>query len=208
MNKLKTFLCGFAFAIAGTVSAQTMTFGDVDLTTGDTDTLKVCLTTETPMAAWQMKFYLPKGLTIAKDQTGERWKCSLSADYTKDFLLGVSPEASKGAPEDGCYTIICFSKDRSKTFVGENTELVSITFQADATYSKESPILVSDIHLSDRTAKNYHMGNVEITNETTGIRDMRAVNISAELYSLSGQRVVGMPQKGIYIRNGKKIIIK
>jgi hypothetical protein len=67
---------------------------------------------------------------------------------------------------------------------------------------------VKEINLSDRTARNIALGDVEITNEPTGIRQIINDDTSAVLYSLSGQRVNRIPRKGLYIRNGKKVIIK
>ena len=43
--------------------------------------------------------------------------------------------------------------------------------------------------------------------ETTGIETPKAVNATGEFYNLSGQRVA-QPTKGLYIVNGKKVIVK
>ena len=47
-------------------------------------------------------------------------------------------------------------------------------------------------------------------NNTTGISLPEAVVIEVDspIYDLSGRRVTGQPQKGIYVKNGKKFIIK
>ena len=50
--------------------------------------------------------------------------------------------------------------------------------------------------------------NLLFDNETTGIQTI-AKNVATgnEYFNLSGQRV-SMPQKGVYIKNGKKVIVK
>lgn len=207
MNKLKLYFVGAFIAMAECVAAQTMTFGDVDLKAGGTDTLKICMENTSPISAWQMKLYLPKGLTIAKNATNGDWMFSLSSRHSKDFMCGISPSAKEALPADGCYTIICFPKNNVFISSGEG-DLCVITFQADATYSDKDPVVVKNIHLSDRSAKNYALGDVTITNEPTDIRQIESTDKPDVLYSLSGQRVSGTPRKGIYIRGGKKIMIR
>jgi hypothetical protein len=43
--------------------------------------------------------------------------------------------------------------------------------------------------------------------ETTGIETVKKADVTTAVYSLSGQRVAA-PQKGLYIVNGKKVIVK
>jgi hypothetical protein len=46
----------------------------------------------------------------------------------------------------------------------------------------------------------------EVSSETvTGIRQIKAVQTEGDIYDLRGQRVQN-PQKGIYIKNGKKFV--
>ena len=51
--------------------------------------------------------------------------------------------------------------------------------------------------------------HIMISDETTGIADVRSLisEDEGEYYSIAGQKVLN-PQKGIYIKNGKKVIIK
>jgi hypothetical protein len=207
MNKLKLYFVGALFAMAEGMTAQTMTFGDVDLQAGGTDTLKISMVNPQPISAWQMRLYLPKGLTIAKNTTNGDWMFSVSSRHSKDFVYGISPSAKEPLPKDGCYTIICFPRNNAFISSGEG-DLCVITFQADATYSDKDDVVVKNIHLSDRSAKNIALGDVTITNELTGIRQIENNEKVAVMYSLSGQRVSGTPHKGIYIRGGKKILIK
>ena len=209
MNKLKICIVCAVIAVTGRMAAQSMTFGDVDLKEGETDTVKISMTNPMPISAWQMKFYLPKGLSIAKNATNGNWLFSLSSRHSRDFVYGISPSADEPLPEDGCFTILCFPKNSAFISSGEG-ELCSITFKADQNYSKAESILVKEIHLSDRTAKNISLGDVFISNEPSGIRNIEIENknVSSTIYSISGQRVTGTPHKGIYIQNGKKVIIK
>lgn len=49
--------------------------------------------------------------------------------------------------------------------------------------------------------------NVVLAGEATGIKSIETVQESNKVYNLNGQRVAA-PQKGLYILNGKKVIIK
>ena len=51
--------------------------------------------------------------------------------------------------------------------------------------------------------------HIMISDETTGVADVRSLisEDEGEYYSIAGQKVLN-PQKGIYIKNGKKVIIK
>ena len=51
--------------------------------------------------------------------------------------------------------------------------------------------------------------HIMISDETTGIADVRSLISEDEggYYSIAGQKVLN-PQKGMYIKNGKKVIIK
>jgi hypothetical protein len=42
----------------------------------------------------------------------------------------------------------------------------------------------------------------------TGISSLRIVGSDARLYDLQGRRIEGQPVKGLYISNGKKVVVK
>jgi hypothetical protein len=43
---------------------------------------------------------------------------------------------------------------------------------------------------------------------TTGIGSSSAPALGGDIYDLSGRKLQTLPQKGIYIQNGKKILVK
>ena len=50
--------------------------------------------------------------------------------------------------------------------------------------------------------------SIDIDGETTGISNVSLENPVKEIYNLNGVRVDKIGQKGIYIINGKKVIVK
>lgn len=63
-----------------------------------------------------------------------------------------------------------------------------------------------NIVLSDPSPSRITMSFDEPSSETTGIKDVKVVR-SDKVYNLSGQQVKN-PAKGIYVKDGKKVIIK
>ena len=61
----------------------------------------------------------------------------------------------------------------------------------------------------DNSSINVKALNVVINDESTGIQTVQNSELkgSGEYYNLSGQRVA-TPQKGLYIVNGKKVLVK
>jgi hypothetical protein len=45
-------------------------------------------------------------------------------------------------------------------------------------------------------------------NYTTGIREVGNSSVKAPIYSIFGTRLQSIPQKGLYIMNGKKFVVK
>lgn len=74
-------------------------------------------------------------------------------------------------------------------------------FTADGTIPANRAYLV----ISGATARGF-IGFGD--DDATAIDAVKAINDDAPLYELSGRRVTGQPQKGIYVKNGKKMIIK
>ena len=120
-----------------------------------------------------------------------------SSDTDKGHLLGSATEATAYDAYDG-YTLYMLSK------VGDNAQFVPVTGGSVAAGKAFLKIAGG----ASSTARSL---NVVFANEETGISAM--LNEKGEMtndkfvYNLSGQRV-SQPVKGLYIVNGKKVIIK
>ena len=44
--------------------------------------------------------------------------------------------------------------------------------------------------------------------DATGIRELNSVNLNGEVYNLQGQKMNGQLRKGLYIIDGKKVMVK
>ena len=94
------------------------------------------------------------------------------------------------APADGTFRGINFTLDEPKT--------VFLGFQADFSNSSTNNVRVKAVKLLTYGAT------------TTAIQSLpeTPVRISEGIFTLQGQRLATLPHKGIYIVNGKKVIIK
>ena len=50
--------------------------------------------------------------------------------------------------------------------------------------------------------------SILFTGETTGIATATRTEATGDLYDLNGRKVLNPTRKGIYIQNGKKVVIK
>ena len=49
---------------------------------------------------------------------------------------------------------------------------------------------------------------IEIDGQTTKIANLKAIFDDGQYYNLKGQKVDNPTEKGVYIKNGKKVVIK
>ena len=91
----------------------------------------------------------------------------------------------------------------NKCYLELPTEMVAgaaSTRGAEANYILEEPEVIK-LPITFRSIDND-------SNGTTGVKEVKSKGVkSEEWFTLQGQRVVN-PGKGIYIRNGKKVVIK
>jgi hypothetical protein len=43
---------------------------------------------------------------------------------------------------------------------------------------------------------------------TTGVGSISAPALGGDIYDLSGRKLMTLPRKGVYIQNGKKVLVK
>ncbi|MBQ0056301.1 MAG: carbohydrate binding domain-containing protein [Bacteroidales bacterium] len=101
--------------------------------------------------------------------------------------------------------------------ITDGTETI-VVFRAkyleNAKFTSEDQLKVGDKVVVFGTLKDYN-GTYELTsgyvyaiNDETSISSVAAQSASAEVFNILGQRVSNMSQKGIYVVNGKKVIVK
>lgn len=124
--------------------------------------------------------------------------CKPSSSYYTNMLVGVTKDSSVG-PKDGDLTNFFLNPSGSK--LEFKTATGNVNVPAHRAYLQ---IPTSLLPSSDGTA---YAVNVVFEEEATGIHEVEDNTDDGEWYTLSGVRVEH-PSKGIYIHNGRKVVIK
>lgn len=158
---------------------------------------------------FQFDLYLPKGISIVKDG--------------KNRIMGIltnerKPEGDRhtltlSEQEDGAIRFLCASM-YDETFTGNDGEIATLTVSIASDMALgDYPILLKKMKLSETNIGNCYetetrMATVTISNSfATGIKQLATDRDSEMYYNLQGQRV-SMPTKGVFVKNGKKVMMK
>lgn len=195
----------FAFAQADDV----LVVGDVTIVPGQEKEMSILLQDASQSyTAFQFDMLLPEGIAIAADEAGEL-KATLSEEREADHVLLVKNIAPN------TYRFLSYSETNAD-FTDEDGLLVNVTLSADETVAKDSLLAsISDGLLvsafRDQAVQGELAFAVTVVDEDdpTAIRAISRSQSSdgGDWHNLNGQRVIS-PRKGVYIRNGKKVVIK
>ena len=174
----------------------------IDIKPGETLEIPMLMTNANTVAAIQGNIKLPEGLTFATKSNG-RLDVKNNDSRAEDFTL------SCGLQSDGSLTFAQYSADG---FTYEGSEGTIFTFKIQAaedvtpgTYN----IVLSNVVLSiDGVGYEYpeSTSTLNITG-TDGISNIMGISEHETYHTLDGREVKN-PGKGIYIVNGKKVMIK
>lgn len=225
------FICAALAALlsGGTAGAYTTTeseslkvwFEPVTLVADGTtiSRLVVCESDVLNYSAFNMAFFVPKGIHIAKVKKGRDWvediemterassthsiACNMLDDgitikviADSSMLDDLYPDDEEGNPMDELFSIGLIA-DPDMVDGAYTVEMLDVKFvlsNADACVPAVQPIY----------------GTFTITGGvTTGIDDVHGDSADeGDYYDLLGRKVHGTPAPGIYLHNGEKVIIK
>ena len=151
--------------------------------------LNISLDNERHYTAFQMTVSMPEGMTLGR--------------ATMDKMRGADHLVTVRDLGRGHYLVAGFSADNEE-LMGNSGCLLSIITEGQAA----EDIIISDIEFATTQAEAYHLADVAVSGTPTGINEMKNEEmVDGKWYDLLGRRVT-KTTKGIYIHNGKKIIIK
>ena len=174
---------------------------------GTQQVLSVRMDNSMPMTGYEFTLSLPQGITLASDADGIM--ASMSNDRTTARYTNFFGSAIQA---DGTLKVLCGTtaadSDGLYTFSGNSGEVARITVNIPENYTQ-------GVYQATIISAKYtdQMGNAYILagNATTGISTVEAA-VETEpdtYYTLSGQKLNGRPsQRGFYIVNGKKVMVK
>lgn len=159
---------------------------------------------------FQFDLYLPEGMEAVKSKKGK---------YTMTWNEDALPEDDEhnlnaSAQKDGSVRFLCSSL-YDETFVNGDIELFTLKVKLnDDVEDGAYKIQLKDMVLCESDIEKVYKadlieGNLLIGDKTVGIRNINAERATdGTYYDLSGRKLNGKPEKGVYILNGKKILVK
>ena len=151
---------------------------------GTTATLSICMKNSAAIRGFQFDMYLPE-----------------EDEHTLTL----------GGQEDGSIRFLCGSQ-YPETFTGTEGEIATIQVDIAADLASGSyPIQLKNMKLTETNISKYYEHELVETmltvSSATGINGISVNGTDAPAYNLQGQRVQPV-QKGLYIVNGKKTVMK
>lgn len=218
MKKLFILFAVFCLSHAGTVKADTdlsvydnviyVSPAIVDLSEdGSEVTFSICMNNTAAIRGFQFDMYLPAGVTAMKTAKG-KYVVSLTANRLADddeHTLTVAEQT------DGAIRFLCGSQ-YDETFTGTSGEIATIKVKIDDLADGEYPITLKNMKLSETDISHFYEAAEVVTTLTiqtaTGINDNhRETRTGNRYYDLQGRHVM-KPANGLYIKDGKKVVVK
>lgn len=188
---------------AATGTDNYLSLGAISIKPGETKTVSVEMTNTEGIQGLQCSIDLPEGLSFATKSSGK-------IDIANNTDRGDGFTLSSSLQDDGSLTVATVNFE-GDSYYGNSGTIFTFKIKADENIAAgEYEIKVRDIVLSSGVAiKPFDTsGKVTVSNSETGLQQIESdSNPSYSIYNLNGQ-CLKTPAKGVYIRNGKKVLIK
>lgn len=177
--------------------------GNIQMSPGETKQLTVSLDNTGDYCSFQFDLILPEGITVPYDEENEMYMADIvPGRFTKTHSLGSNLLKSNR------FRVIVYSI-ANKSIKGTSGAVVNITLKADDKLAiGDYTLKLENITLADIGENEYYPSNSESTVNVvaSGIKSVLMDGSSDKIYDLQGRRV-NTVKKGIYIVNGKKLIV-
>ena len=173
--------------------------------------LSVRMRNASDIRGFQFDLYLPEGVTIANNA-----EASLSSDR---LAAGDAHTLMVNEVSDGAVRFLCSSMN-DENFAGGDGEIATLTVNiADNVANGDYDVVVKNALMTETDiSKSYEADNIKSTLtvlDQTGVETVTADDVRRDgsIYTIGGQLVgkkstTSQLRKGIYIRNGKKFVVK
>lgn len=224
MKKFRLFTMASLLAFAAGAQAQIkcVTAEPVVFEAGETTAelvINMDYETDKAICSWGFNLYLPDGIDIENEEVDGTFY------YTGEYGFETNPRAIAGTAkkpndpkvtkkQDGGYLILGYS-DSNAAMLSTHGKLVSFTLTGSDAISgigKISSTSCSYMDGSDAVSADQGLlADSEFAvnggGESQGINDIKADATAGKVFNIGGQQVAA-PTKGLYIQNGKKVIVK
>lgn len=174
-----------------------------------TATLSLQLKNSAEIRGFQFDMYLPDGITAKKNAKGKIQGIAFNADRLPEddeHTVTVSAQA------DGAIRFLVGSM-YDETFTGNEGELMTMEVNVAANLAEGAyPVSLKAMKLTETDISKFYEHAEIITTLTvssaTGIKNIDSNADNSPVYDLQGRKVANTSKKGLYIKNGKKEIVR
>jgi hypothetical protein len=195
-----------AFAmVSGVVSAQTISFDDITVAPGKTTTVGVYIQTDAPEKVWATQFnpYVTDGIAIT------------AVELNTEVMTGDGAKATLTDKSSKGFFVVGFNNGAGNAIAGlttEKTKVGTMTLSApDGIAEGPYTITVKAGKINELGGTSQKVNDFDVTvtvSANTGIEAVENMESNAPVYNLNGMLMNGNLQKGVYVQNGKKFIVK
>ena len=199
---MKKFLFSLAMMAMGlTANAQlSLTVGDIEVDEDNYYTLPVNMDNDMEVVAWSMVVYSPEDLVLEEVGLTDRYE-TYGRNKTPYHTTSLTPTS------DGGILINCYAGDVDhRVIAGNSGALCDLVFNGEKFTGTNPEIRIEKFAIGQADGSEIRMEGGVTTVIGFIPRDMR-VNADGTIYNLSGQRVE-KASKGLYIKNGQKVVVK
>lgn len=165
----------------------------------DNQEIAVILTAEEPACAFQFNLAFPEGITFVE-----------GSHSAGEIIAAAAPAFSVSQSKDGSWKMLEYDMDNTEYSAAEGEVIkfkVNVGDIAEGEY-EGSFTKASYTKASDKKKAKFDDATVKfVVGANTGIESVSVEN-NAPVYNLNGMLMNGNLQKGVYVQNGKKFIVK
>jgi hypothetical protein len=181
-----------------------LSLATIDIKPGETKEVSLLLNNQNEVKAVQGNVKLPKGLSFATKSNG-RLDVSNNNARSEDFTLSCALQ------DDGSMTFAHYSPD-GFAYDGNEGGIFTFKIKADENAAPGNyEIKLSEMVLSIEGVAYEEPDRTSILNitSTSDVNALDGVEDVGTYYTLDGKKLSGKPtRKGVYIKNGKKFVVK
>ncbi len=200
-------LTAMLLAMASSMQAENkLTASNVTVVKGEPSDLIISMDNDIEVGAYDFHLYLPEGVVLVFDAEEEDYVYELSSRHNKKHQLTVLYDETDGS-------FMCGVADPSlHKLQGNSGEVLRLQLAAtaDAVFGVYQGS-IKKIWFAESGSSGVDVPDatftVEITDAEVGIHDVYTDSSATAYYTLTGLRVV-TPARGVYIRNGRKLMKK
>lgn len=191
MNKLRTILTWGLLSAAAHVMGYSLTVSPIEIEAGQSTNLIINLNnTETNLTAYQMKIFLPTGVTVQKKANG-KYAYTSNADRLDSDLFTVTVKDAA----DGSVLIAVFSPDKD-VIAGTSGELIRLPIDVASIVTTSLQGSLKEIEFTDVNNQAYNISDVNFTLSIGGtVKEEQTLSLASLPEMTEGDAAYSLPEQ-------------